>query len=163
MRRFTHLATSLCLILGLAAVGCDDDDDNNDDGRTTFAVASMTGANEVPPNASTAQGSASFDLAGGTVTYSIQLQGITDVIAAHIHLGAAGGNGPVVVNLFTGPTTGPVDGILVQSTFSAADVDSSTSFESLIEQMRNRGAYVNVHTTAFPDGEVRGQIEVVEP
>jgi hypothetical protein len=162
MRRFSHLATSLCLILGLAAVGCDDDDDNNDD-RTTFGVASMTGANEVPPNASTAQGSASFDLAGGTVTYSIQLQNITEVTAAHIHLGAAGANGPVVVALFTGPTTGPVSGLLVQSTFSAADVASGTSFESLIEQMRNRGAYVNVHSNAFPDGEIRGQIEVVEP
>lgn len=162
MRRFTHLATSLCLVLALVAIGCNDDE-TTDDGRTTFAVTSMTGANEVPPNASTARGSASFDLAGGTVSYSIDLRGITAVTAAHIHLGAAASNGPVVVNLFTGPTTGPVDGILVQSTFAAADVATGTSFESLIEQMRNGGAYVNVHTTAFPDGAIRGQIAVVTP
>src|SRR5262245_11558819 len=123
MRRSIHLVASLCLILGLFAVGCSDD---NNDGRTTFAVTSMSGANEIPPNGSTAVGSATFDQSGTTVTYAVEVHGLTEVTAAHIHLGAVGGNGPVVVNLFTGPTTGPVNGMLVQSTFTAADVANGT-------------------------------------
>ena len=157
MRRFTHLAAGLCLMLGLAGIACDD---NNGD-RSTFAAPSLSGANEVPPTGSTAVGSASFDVQGGTVTYTLELHGITNVTAAHIHLGAVAGNGPVAVNLFTGPTTGPVDGVLVQSTFSAADIQGGLSLESLLDQMRNNITYVNVHTTAFPDGEIRGQIQAV--
>jgi hypothetical protein len=160
MRRSIHLAAPLCLILGLVAAGCSDD--NNSDGNTTFAVTSMSGSNEIPPNSSTARGSATFDQSGTTVTYAVEVHGLTEVTAAHIHLGAVGGNGPVVVNLFTGPTTGPVDGILVQSTFTAADVATGTTFDSLLEQMRNGTAYVNVHTIANPNGEIRGQIAMVQ-
>ena len=67
------------------------------------------------------------------------------VILAHIHQGAAGTNGPVVVDFME-----PVNGLT-----GCVHTDAS-----LIKQIRQdpAGFYVNVHTTTFPAGEVRGQL-----
>jgi hypothetical protein len=68
------------------------------------------------------------------------------VIAAHIHRGAAGTNGPIVVP-FVAPTTG-----MSQGCVSVAD--------ALLNEIRSDpgGFYVNVHTTAHPGGEIRGKL-----
>jgi hypothetical protein len=68
------------------------------------------------------------------------------VIAAHIHRGAAGTNGPIVVP-FVAPTTG-----MSQGCVSVAD--------ALLNEIRSDpgGFYVNVLTTAHPGGEIRGQL-----
>jgi len=165
MRRFSLLASILCLTLGLATSGCDDDvstpvDDPADD-VVMFAATPLSGENEVPPNDSDATGAATLQVQGTTVEFSIELHSISEVEAAHIHSGAADVAGPVRVSLFTGPTTGAVDGTLVEGSFTSADVQGIT-FDQLLEEMRNQTAYVNVHTTTYPDGEVRAQIELVQ-
>jgi len=58
-----------------------------------------------------------------------------------------------------GPTTGSVDGNLVQATFTSSDV-TGVAFNDLLNEMRNGNAYVNVHTTTFPAGEIRGQLQL---
>lgn len=73
-----------------------------------------------------------------------------EVTARHIHLGAVGENGPVIVNLPTSRGTFTVDDFV--GPLAGADK------EDLIELMRTGGVYVDVHTERFPDGEVRGQI-----
>jgi hypothetical protein len=156
MRR-TPIALSLCLLLALVAVGCDDDDDDDGD----VFRATLSGANEVPAQTTTATGTATLTHNNGSVDFSIQVNGITAVTGAHIHSGAAGANGPVRVTLFGGPTTGDLTGSLAQGTFRASDV-TGISFDDLLNEMRNGSAYVNVHTTAAPDGLIRGQIQRVE-
>ncbi len=109
---------------------------------------------------STATGTASFSVVGQTLLFSIDIAGITDVTASHIHGPAAVGvNGGVIQGLCNsddGPMckTGAVDGILV----AGAAPRSRIPFDSLVVLMRNGNAYVNVHTMAFPGGEIRGQI-----
>jgi hypothetical protein len=149
-RRSSILAALVaCAVLSGA---CDDSSD-----QTRFG-ASLSGANEVPQRPTSASGSASFVLDEDTVFFTVGVQGINQVTMAHIHSGAAGTNGPVRVDLFLGPTTGAVNGTLAESTFTAANVRGVT-FEALLEEMRTGNAYVNVHTTQFPSGEVRGQLQ----
>lgn len=51
-------------------------------------------------------------------------------------------------------------GVLARGTTSAAEVvpSAASSLEELLELMRSGGTYVNVHTNAYPNGEIRGQI-----
>jgi hypothetical protein len=154
--RHSRLDWGLCLLLALAAAGCGDDDN-----RSLFEASPLSGANEVPSNASGASGSAGFDVDGSTVSYSVEVRGITGILFAHVHSGAAGTNGPVRVNLFLGPQTGAVDGLLVQGTFTSSDV-VGISFEDLLSEMRAGTAYVNVHTVAFPGGEIRAQLRPLQ-
>ena len=85
---------------------------------------------------------------------------------AHIHLQAPGANGPIVVWLYP-PAPPPqlipgrFDGVLAEGTFTAANLMgplAGMSLEDLVAEMRAGNTYVNIHTTANPGGEVRGQI-----
>lgn len=101
-------------------------------------------------------------LEDGVVAYSIDVADITAVTAAHIH-DPAGANATagIIVPLFAGPEggTGEVNGELVASTFTAANItNDAVSMDSLLVLMRNGQSYVNVHTTANPAGEIRGQV-----
>jgi hypothetical protein len=165
MRHFT-LARSLFLLLALGAVGCDDDDTTN---PASFA-ATLNAADATPPTTSTATGAATLVFDGdATVQYTIDVTNLADATAAHIHSGAPGSNGDVRVTLFTGQATGggtgtaspPMTGQLATGTFTASDVQG-ISFETLVEEMRAGNAYVDVHTMASPDGEIRGQIRLRE-
>jgi hypothetical protein len=62
----------------------------------------MSGGEEVPANDSRAQGQAIFQISrdGGEMTYKLILANIENVTQAHIHLGPAGVNGPVIVWLY---------------------------------------------------------------
>jgi hypothetical protein len=64
--------------------------------------AAMAGANEVPATSSTATGTftATLDEAAGTLTWSLTVPALTNATAAHLHSGAAGVNGPIVLPLF---------------------------------------------------------------
>jgi hypothetical protein len=142
----------------------------------------LSGSEEVPANASTARGSAVFQLnADGTaLTYKLIVANIENVFMAHIHLGAPGANGGVVVWLY--PSTAPgageagqgrVDGVIAEGTITADNLVGSLTgqpFSALLDALRTSGAYVNVHTNDGIDptntgpgdlfgGEVRGQVE----
>ena len=110
---------------------------------------------------STATGTASISVVGPILLYRIDVADITDVTATHIHgPAAAGANAGVLLGLSSSGNspdcaTGTVNGILVSDAASNA---SSVSFDSLMVLLGNGNAYVNVHTSAFPGGEIRGQI-----
>lgn len=140
----------------------------------------LTGDNEVPPNASLAQGQAIFRISddGSSVTYTLIAANIDNPFMAHIHIGAPTVAGPVVEWLFpsTAPVPGPAgigrfDGRLAQGTFTAADLVGPLKghpLSDLLSAMRDGGAYVNVHTKTavsapagpgnLPGGEIRGQL-----
>jgi len=151
--RLLTLASSLCLLLAFGGVGCSKND------PSSFAVT-LSAANEVPPTTSPATGTATFVLNGdATVQYRIEVHSMTSITGAHIHSGGPTATGPVRVTLFAGPTTGAIDGELAQGTFDASDV-VGISFDTLLDEMRDGMAYVNVHTTANPNGEIRGQVRL---
>jgi hypothetical protein len=154
--RHSKLAVSICLVLALALgfSACDDDDMN-----TGAFTGTLTGSNEVPPVTTDATGTFTLDFDGSSVQYRLEVDSISNVTAAHIHSGAPGTTGPPRVTLFNGPTTGPMDGVLAEGTFSTADVTGVT-FDALVQEMQDGNAYVNVHTTEYPDGLIRAQIRL---
>lgn len=131
-------------------------------------VAPLSGAQEVPAVETNATGVAKFKLnkEGTALSYKLNVANIENVLMAHIHFGAAGENGPVVVWLYPegGPPPQPIEGrsngTLAEGTITDADVVGPLAdFDALIEAMKSGNTYVNVHTEANPSGEVRGQID----
>lgn len=130
----------------------------------------LSGGEEVAlnPVVTRAQGQAIFQLSkdGTTLSYKLIVSNIQNVTMAHIHLAPAGVNGPVVAWLYPdGPPAqlipGRINGVLAEGTITAANLVgplAGASLDDLIEAMRAGGTYVNVHTSQYPAGEVRGQI-----
>ena len=130
--------------------------------QTTPWRAALVGTNEVPPVTTTATGTftATLDETAGTLAWTLVVPTITSATQAHIHSGATGVNGPIVVNLFAAPTSGPVSTINVSGTARAADVIGplAGNFAGLVSAIKAGTAYVNVHTSANAGGEIRAQI-----
>jgi len=105
--------------------------------------AALDGAQEVPPVATSATGTATFLLnPDGTLEYQVTPSGLSGpVIFAHLHAGARGQSGAPVVTLDNG---------LSGTTAVLSD--------DVRAQLLSGGLYVNVHTSTHPDGEIRGQI-----
>lgn len=106
----------------------------------------LNGTNEVPPNSSTATARGRAELNPSTLGISISLTsaGITGTVA-HLHIGAAGANGPVIVPF----TQGPV------GTWTSAPGATLTQAQAVA--FAAGGTYFNLHTAAFPGGEIRAQ------
>lgn len=121
---------------------------------TTFSyIATLSGLQEVPPNASPATGSAFlvYDDAANALTTSITFSGLTaGVTASHIHGPAAPGVAAGVVHGFASTPLGATSGSYndVWTGLTAAQVGNLNG--SLL--------YVNLHNQNFPGGEIRGQI-----
>lgn len=161
VRRATRTLFSVLVAaaLGLGLAACNGDDDDVQGPEETVFSAQLSGANEVPPVQTDATGMATFTLSEGTVTYRIEVENLVNVFAAHIHIAAAGENGPIRVGLFDeDPPVTIDDGLLVEGSFTEADVLEDLTFDDLLDLMETGGAYVNVHTSANPGGEIRGQI-----
>ncbi|MEO7741432.1 MAG: CHRD domain-containing protein, partial [Usitatibacter sp.] len=112
-----------------------------------FKSVVLTGAQENPPVTTQAAGTGviSFDLDSGTVSGVIATGGLT-ATAGHIHEGAPGVNAPVIVPMTQGPAG--------TWSFPAGSVLTTAQRTSLA----NGNLYVNVHSAAFPGGEIRAQI-----
>jgi hypothetical protein len=115
----------------------------------------MVGAEEAPgPGDPDASGHASFTLnqGQGTICFDLTWADIDGtVIAAHIHPAPAGAPGPVAVPLFMGTTFAGTDSASGCNT----DVDPA-----LVKDIRKNpeNYYVNVHSSAFLPGAIRGQL-----
>ena len=157
MRRNGFLVVALGFALALTAAGCND----STSGVTIFQ-AQLAGSNEVPARSTAASGAAGFNLKDGTFTYSIEVNGLTQIVGAHIHLAAAGVNGPIRVNFYTGTARPVSNGVILEGSFTAADITGGVTFEQLVAAMSTGGAYVNVHSPTFPGGEIRGQVQLVQ-
>ncbi len=159
----------IALMIAMSVTGTASADNRN------FAVH-LSGDEEVPARATLAQGQAIFHLSkdGTELHYKLIVANIENVVASHIHVGAAGVNGPVVAFL-AGPFSaggGRTDGVLAKGTITAANLVGPLAghpLSDLITAMESGNAYVNVHTNDgvaptntgpgdFPGGEVRGQI-----
>jgi hypothetical protein len=109
----------------------------------------LTGGAEVPgPGADKGMGEATltFDSDKAQVCYMLHSMGTDTPTMAHIHKGAAGVAGGVVVPL-TAPANGKSEGCAPLAADAMADIIAHPA-----------DYYVNVHTAAFPKGAIRGQL-----
>lgn len=145
-------------------------------GMKTVFTAQLSSDNELPtaagPVVSKGRGVAIFHLndEGTTLHYKLIVANIANVTQAHIHCGPAGVNGSVVVFLFgLVPTGVNTNGVLAEGDITAANVIARPespscsgglqTFDDLLSHLRDGTAYVNVHTLAYPGGEIRGQLD----
>lgn len=170
------MRTAFAVVLGVAvavAIAC-----GSSSSTGTHFGATLDGPTETPSTISTGTATASFvDNGNGTMAYTLTVQGLTsNWTVAHIHLGDAGVPGPVIVDLATGSngttappsaTSGTVTGTITKPNTTPAVIknpnpplgDAGTmTYDDLLTYMRNGNTYVNVHTTRFPGGELRGQV-----
>jgi hypothetical protein len=140
------LTAALIGVVGAAAQG-------SNDSKALFAV--MSGKKEVSAEGDKGVGdrdgrgsfSATFD--GNELCYGLTVKNIDDPVAAHIHRGSPRVAGPVVVPLMQ-PATGDPGA-------SSDCVDVPSAVARAIRKNPSK-FYVNVHTSDFPDGAVRGQL-----
>ena len=131
---------------------------------TASFTASLDGDGVVPPVETRARGLAHLrlDRDGDELSFKLNVANIDDVIGAHVHMASADENGPIVAFLFGDPLHDPVtvDGTLAEGTITESDVIGPIAgdFSALLEAMAAGRAYVQVHTSAHPSGEIRGQI-----
>jgi hypothetical protein len=114
---------------------------------TANFLSALRGSQEVPPTASTALASGTLLLnpANRQMTAAVTTSGIAGT-AAHIHEAAPGVNGPIII-----PLTESVTG-------SGIWIASAVLSEAQFNALQAGSLYFNVHSTAFPNGEIRGQI-----
>lgn len=105
-----------------------------------------------------------------SLSYKLIVNNLEGITQAHIHCGGPEVAGPPIVFLFGFDAAGVTkNGVLAEGTITASDVivrpDSQecmggvANFDQLLQKIASGDTYVNVHTLAFPGGEIRGQIE----
>lgn len=147
-----------------------------DDGESVDAT--LSGFNEVPAVSTTASGSFDAEISedGDSVTFTLEYEDLeASPTQAHIHFGQPGVNGGVSVwlcsNLPSPPTPAgvqpcPAAPATVTGTIEAHHVVGPTAqgidpgeLAELVRALENEVTYANVHTTKFPGGEIRGDID----
>lgn len=111
------------------------------------ASMTLTGAQEVPPVNTQASGVSRIAVIGDkTVIGTVEISNL-NATAAHIHQAPSGQNGPVIITLVkTADTVWSVPG---NTMLSSAQFDA----------YRSGNLYVNVHSAAYPNGEIRAQLK----
>lgn len=137
------LLTALCLLIVASGSAF---------AQVVQVAVPLSGAQEVPPVATsaTAIGNLAVDRASGSISGTVTFSGLTSPLTAgHIHMGAAGVNGVVILPLVggVGVTAGtmsvPPGAVLLPDQLAAFNSDA---------------LYLNLHTAINPSGEIRGQI-----
>ena len=158
-----RMMRTLSILAAIALVGaCGDDETTGIPSNVEIFEADLNGANEFPalPAPTTATGHATLTALGNVLSWQVSVENINNVNIGHIHFGAAGASGGVMVNL--SPTAGSYTATTVIAEGSAV-VD-----DSVLVHMRAGNAYVNIHTSDpsnqgnntpgdYPGGEIRGQ------
>ena len=113
----------------------------------TAAIASMSGAQEVPANSSTASGRGTlvFDPATLELIVAYDTHTVTGATVSHIHTGLPGAVGPA--NVVTFSASG--------ASMFVAPAGRSLTPQNVID-LRAGNLYFNVHSATYPGGEVRG-------
>ena len=140
--------TSIALLAFTLAAGCAQVSNMmHGEGKSSGESVHLSGSNEVPSVTSSASGSGTVTVhSDRTVTARITVRDM-NATAAHIHQGAPGSNGPVIV-----PFVKEGD-----STFVAPAGAKMT--EEQYNAYKSGNTYVNVHSAKNPGGEIRAQLK----
>lgn len=160
---------TLPLVALLALAGCGDKSDGTGPGQvaTERFAATFAGTSVVPVTTATSTGRITLDVVDDSLLrFSLNVTNMTGITQAHLHTGASGANGAILAWLL------PVNGTAAQSPSVALDGEIAIgdisptwirgtprlAMDSVKALARAGRLYVDVHTSAFPNGEVRGQI-----
>jgi hypothetical protein len=138
----------LSLTGALAAVGVGSSALGTTPRPAKFTAALNIGQEKPHPKGTKAGAAGRFTatLAGTRLTWRLTWRHLSGpAVAAHIHMGAKGVNGGILVTLCPPSCTWPASG-------------TATLTQAIINDMKARKTYVNVHTAKNPGGEIRGQI-----
>jgi hypothetical protein len=138
----------LSLVIGVAMAGAQ--------GSSNEFTATMKGSSESPKGPSSASGTFKVEFKNGQACFTMSVKGLGAFpVAAHIHKGAAGVNGPIVVDLKA----------TARSTWKGTSprvakkcVSAKATVVSAIRRNPS-GYYANVHTPKNPGGAARGQLK----
>ena len=162
------IATAGLVLAGVSLARGGDDDK----GRTSTR---LDGYQETPLTIST-KGKGTFEarIGSSVIEYTLRYEGLEGgaVLFAHIHLGQRATTGGVMTFLCGGggkpacPTPAAGSSATVEGTIVPANVQAITGnqgfaageFDELVDAIRAGAAYVNVHTTTYGSGEIRGQL-----
>jgi len=166
---------ALALSLGVVRFSAfaDDDDDN------TFK-AKLNGFKVVPPVLTNGTGTftATLDTTGTMLSFTETFSGLTGTAtSSHIHFAQPGVTGGILVTLCGTPapsaggacpaaTSGTVSGTITGASLQAIPTQgvvlttTAANFAALLRILKSGDAYVDVHTTSFTGGEIRGQVKV---
>jgi hypothetical protein len=132
-------------------------------------TATLDGASEVPKVSTKSTADATFTVSadGAKIDYTLTVHDLSDIIMAHIHLGKAGKNGPVVARLYPASGSsklikGQENGELAKGEITASSLmgpEKGKPLSALVKAIQDGDAYVNIHTTEHKAGEVRGQLK----
>jgi hypothetical protein len=166
------ISTGLALAVVTLAIGAAAASDEKRE--ADHVKASLTGYQETPMSLSTT-GTGTFEAVidddAMTIEYELSYENLEGgaAFAAHIHLGQRATSGGVSAFLCGGgtkpvcpPAGGTVSGVIVPSDVigPAGQGLAAGKFEELVRAIRTGATYANVHSTARPGGEIRGQISV---
>jgi hypothetical protein len=146
------------------------------DRRDSFK-AELSSFNQVPSVLASGRGTFEAEISeDGTISFSLTYSKMSSqVVQAHIHFGDSRTNGGVAAFLCGGakpacPASGTVTGTITAADVSVLPATNGDSvipqgiqpgdLAGLIKSIRHGHTYVNVHTTTFPSGEIRGEVEM---
>ncbi|MBC7843765.1 MAG: CHRD domain-containing protein [Gemmatimonadaceae bacterium] len=152
-------------LLSLAGCGGSAGDDTTGPAAERF-TATLAGSSVVPATASTSTGTITFEARDSTLNFSLSVVNMTGITQAHVHNAAAGANGatlvwllPVNGNAAQAPSV-TLDGVISLGDISPGWVRGTPrlAMDSVKALMRAGRLYVDVHSSSFGAGEVRGQV-----
>jgi hypothetical protein len=155
--RFFASITAIAIAGMLVLSSCDKDDDDDDDIKNAKYSLSGTasGAQEVPAVTTTASGtlSGSYDTVSKSLIYLVSWTGLSgDATMAHFH-------GPALA----GETAPPIETLTITTNGMAGTAtDTITASAALHSALMEGKVYYNVHTAAYPDGEIRGHVNLAQ-
>ncbi len=121
-------------------------------------TGTFTGAAETPPVTTSAGGTVYVFInpSATEIKYAVSYTGLSGpLVAAHIHAGAVGVSGQIMLPLTPGAST--MFGSLTQANFQSTS--AATTWAAALTLIRTGRAYVNLHTAAHPAGEIRAQLK----
>ena len=128
----------------------------------------LFGSEEVPARNTGAFGDAEVELKDLMLKFEEEVCNIKGVTQAHIHVGALGANGPIVIFLYGFDSTGAFSaedckrlskGIATPANLIPRPAIGINTWDDFVAALLAGNTYVNVHTLAFPGGEIRGQLD----
>jgi len=148
--RIRAVIPMLIAAAALALSGCETMTSAWDSTKAVFTGdnVKLSGSEQVPPVTTEASGSGTITIKDDkTVSGSVKTEGVSGTMA-HIHMGKAGANGPVIITL-TKSSDGNTWSVPAGAKLTDAQYDA----------YKASGLYVNVHSAANKGGEVRGQLK----
>ena len=156
MKRALHVGAAMMAALLFGAAGAS--------AQAVVATATLGGGDETPILLSGAAGTAEVAIDTTAKEFAITLRIFnipTTTTAGHIHVGSKGIAGPVVLDFpaIAGRLGDFVTAFRVgEASFRPNAAIGINTIDDLIQAVANGNAYVNIHTTTFPGGEIRGQL-----